>query len=178
MSERINHSPEHQTHTPEHHVETPELSREQARHEHQEQIHKIRGKAHKHAKAAHEVRPDEPSGHDTPHHYVTSELKDMAYQRAITRVRRQLSPGARSFSKVIHQPAVDALSEATAKTIGRPSGILGGGILAFVGTTAYYYIARHYGYEYNFGIFLLLLAAGFAIGWIAEFFLRTMHGRR
>ncbi len=178
MSERMPKNHEVHSHSPEHHVKTPELSREGARHEHQEHIGEIRAKAAEQSKAAHEIAPDEPSNHHTPHHYVTAELKDMAYQRAITRVRRQLSPAARSFSKVIHQPAVNALSEATAKTIGRPSGILGGGILALAGTTAYYYIAKHYGYEYNFGVFLLLLAAGFAVGWIAEFLLRTMHGRR
>ncbi len=178
MAEKLHHSTEHHQHSPEHHVKTPELTKEQSRHTQQERIDEIRHTATEQAKQASDVRLDEPTDHDTPQHYVTAELKDMAYQRAITRVRRQLSPVARNFSKVIHQPAVDALSEATAKTIGRPSGILGGGILALAGTTIYYYIAKHYGYEYNFGIFLLLLAAGFAVGWLAEFLVRTMHGHK
>ncbi len=178
MAEKLHHSPEHQVHTPEHHVKTPELSHEQTRHHHQEHLGEIRHKATEQAKASHEVRLEETSDHDTSHQYVTGELKDMAYQRAITRVRRQLTPGQRSFSKVIHQPVVDAVSEATAKTIGRPSGILGGGLLALAGTTAYYYITKHYGYDYNYGVFLLLVAAGFVVGWLAEFLLRTMHGHK
>jgi hypothetical protein len=98
----------------------------------------------------------------------TRELKEMAYQRLLTRARRHMSPYSRVMSRVIHQPVVDSISEVTAKTVGRPSGILGGGLVALAGTSAYYYIAKHYGYNYNSFVFLLLLVIGFMLGWTIE----------
>lgn len=104
--------------------------------------------------------------HDEVH--ANRELKEMAYQRLLTRARRHMSPYSRLMSHVIHQPVVDKISEAASRSVGRPSGILGGGLVALLGTTAYYYIAKHYGYNYNSFVFLLLLVCGFIIGWTLE----------
>jgi hypothetical protein len=100
--------------------------------------------------------------------YINRELKQVTLRREIQHIQRNLPPVQRTLSKVIHQPAVRAVSEATGKTISRPSGLLGGGIVAFLGTTGYFYLAQHVGMAYNYFIVVLLLISGFALGLILE----------
>jgi hypothetical protein len=95
-------------------------------------------------------------------------LKQITLRRELQQIRRQLPRAVRAFSQVIHQPAVRAISEAASRTVSRPSGLLGGGVLAFTGTTIYLYLARHIGFTYNYLVFLLLLAGGFVLGLLAE----------
>jgi hypothetical protein len=95
---------------------------------------------------------------------VTDELRSVAKKRILTRVQKDLSTPERALSKVIHQPAVDAVSDLGARTVGRPTGILTGSILAFTGSLLTLYICKHYGYNYNFLLFALLFSAGFPIG--------------
>lgn len=109
--------------------------------------------------------------------YVNKELRTMALQRTMLRVRKQLNPADRLLSKAIHNPAVEKLSEVGSKTVGRPSGLLGGGLAAAIGTTVYYYAARHYGYEYNFSVFLVLVAAGFIAGLAVEFISKLFRNK-
>ncbi|MDQ3123731.1 MAG: hypothetical protein M3Q14_03565 [bacterium] len=183
MAERLNHHPEQ--------IHSPELSKEQdkevhkprhehhkpVRHEHADQIEVIR------AKAEHEAEKHKT---DLEHHtnlsheaekpmFINRELKSMAYQRTMKRVRRHLPLPARAFSKVIHQPAVEATSEAIGKTVARPSGVLAGGISAFIGSSIFLWISRHYGYEYNFLLFALLFAGGFFVGLLIEAVIRTLR---
>lgn len=112
-----------------------------------------------------ESRPDE---HEPSSSYVNKELRAMALQRTMIRVRKQLNPADKLMSKVIHIPVVEKISETASKTVARPSGLLGGGLLAVVGTTVYYYLSRRFGYEYNFSAFLVLVSFGFLAGLAIE----------
>ena len=117
------------------------------------------------ARSRHEILPRlEEQPESAVPTFVNRELKDMAYQRLLTRARKQLGAGGRLVSRIIHQPVVDVLSTAAARTVGRPPALLGAGLVGFAGSTAYYYLTRHFGYSYSFTVFLLLLAAGFAAG--------------
>lgn len=151
---------------------------EHAKH-HQEKLEHIRAKAEKAAESTETVKHRSHEQEDTSHKpadaFVNKELKELAYARTLARVRHQLSPIGRFTSKVIHQPAVNAVSEFTGKTVGRPSGLLGGGLVAFIGTTVYFYITKHYGYEYSFTVFLVLLIGGFISGWLFEMFYRLLR---
>ncbi len=99
---------------------------------------------------------------------VNRELKDITLKRELNNVRRKLPARKRALSKVIHQPKVRAVSEAAGKTVSRPSGLLGGGLVAFLGTSSYLYLARHMGFEYNSFVFLALFAGGFIFGLLLE----------
>jgi flagellar biosynthesis GTPase FlhF len=142
-----------------------------------EKIEQIRLTANEQAKSAeqilHESKHSSSEQEDEPA-IISHEIKQIAYQRLLKRTRRHLSPYSRTMSKVIHQPVVDAVSEGLSKTVGRPSGIIGGGLVALVGTSIYYYISHHYGYSYNSFIFLLLMLLGFVLGWIAEVFYKLI----
>src|ERR1035438_8853730 len=50
-------------------------------------------------------------------------LKAQTLNLTLQKTRQQLSKPQKAFSKVIHQPQVDAISEATSKTIARPMGL-------------------------------------------------------
>jgi hypothetical protein len=100
--------------------------------------------------------------------YINHELKDLAYRRTMSRVRTRLSSPEKLFSRMVHAPVVDEVSEFAATTIARPSGILGGSIFALLGSAFVLYLAKHYGFEYNFLLFGLLFSGGFVIGILIE----------
>jgi translation elongation factor EF-G len=142
-----------------------------------EELEQIRSYAEHEAKSAEEMLQEasrESQDQENEPTFITHELKEIAYQRLLKRARRHLPTYSRAMSKVIHQPIVDTLSEATAKTVGRPSGIIGGGLLALVGTSIYYYLAKHFGYSYNSFVFLLLMVVGFVLGWSIEVTLKML----
>lgn len=109
--------------------------------------------------------------------FIDRALKLHTLRRELQNIQRRESPAARTFSKVIHQPAVRAVSETAGKTVSRPSGLLGGGVLAFIGTSLYLYAARYYGFEYNYFVFLVLFAAGFGAGLLLEAFMRLIPSK-
>lgn len=101
------------------------------------------------------------------------QAKQTAYKQTMSSVRRHLPKSERRFSKVIHQPAVQAISEFSSKTVARPSGFLAGGLAALVGSSLLLWTARHYGFTYNFTTFAVLFVAGYLVGVLAELLIRT-----
>ena len=108
---------------------------------------------------------------------INRELKSITLRRELQQVRRKLPAPQRVLSRVIHQPVVRAASEAAGKTISRPSGLLGGGFMAFLGTSAYLYFTKHIGVQYNYLVFALLFVGGFIIGLILEFIVWALTAR-
>jgi len=109
--------------------------------------------------------------------HINRELKGITLRRELQQLRRQLPAPQRALSKFVHQPIIRAVSEGAAKTVSRPSGLLGGGLVAFMGTSGYLYLARHQGFTYNYAVFLVLFVGGFALGLILEFFVHLVTSR-
>jgi hypothetical protein len=109
---------------------------------------------------------------------IGPDLKKSTFNKEIRHIRRKLNKTDRLGSRIIHQPIVRTVSEASSKTITRPSGLLGGGLVAFLGTTTYLYLAKHIGLTYNYSVFLFLLVIGFVLGLIAETLVHVFKGRR
>ncbi len=105
------------------------------------------------------------------------ELKMDAYKRTMQKIRKHLNPAERSFSRLVHQKTIDSLSNLGSKTIARPSGLLGAGLVSFAGSTLLLYSAKHYGFRYNFFVFFLLFAIGFGLGIVLEFAARIVKRR-
>jgi hypothetical protein len=103
-----------------------------------------------------------------------TEMKGQNYTKTLGRIRQRLSAPERALSKAMHSKVVDSTSEVLGKTAARPSGILGGGISALLGSSVLLYMAKKYGFEYNFFIFFVLLATGFALGVFAELLIRLI----
>ena len=190
MSETFKHQVERLEHekslpSPEKHQELPEHAEKlrQSQEAHQESLVGAREKVAELAKAEHETlrqesaettenRDDHYAGH------INSELKSVTLNRELSNIRKKLKGSERLLSKAIHQPVIRVVSEVGGRTISRPSGLLGGGILAFIGTTAYLYITKHVGLTYNYGMFLVLFAGGFALGIILELVLHIALSKK
>lgn len=142
-----------------------------SRHEHKDNLEKIRSKVEsesKHTKESASKHKHDKKETERPV-LINKELKGIAYQRTLKRTRSKLPAPARAFSRIVHQPAIEAVSEVAGKTIARPSGVLAGGIFAFLSSSAFLWIARHYGYEYNYLLFALFFVGGFIVGIGVEF---------
>ena len=99
---------------------------------------------------------------------INRELKHITLQRELSQLQRKLPLPQRLLSRTIHQPIVRTVSEAGAKSLTRPSGLLGGGLIAFLGSSSYLYLAKHIGFTYNYVVLWLLFVAGFIFGLVIE----------
>lgn len=167
MSEHLRNNPETAPATPEVTVERPKVAEQNG----SEQAARI-----EHAKAAVAAEassaelthlPQDPVD-DRPQ-LVDKAVKLFRMRRNLSHVQSKLKPTEKGFSKLIHQPLVSRVSESAAKTVNRPSGMLGGGIAAFVGSLLYLYLAHRIGFTYNYLLFLLFFAGGFLLGLAFEY---------
>jgi hypothetical protein len=128
-------------------------------------------------KATHEQPKQDPfervtaeleASQPAPANIIDAQLKQITARQEIKNLQRKEKAPVRSFSKLIHAPIVRQASEVAGQTVSRPSGLLGGGAVALLGTSGYLYLANHMGFPYNYGVFLALFAGGFALGLIIE----------
>ncbi|MCA9332373.1 hypothetical protein KDA00_00700 [Candidatus Saccharibacteria bacterium] len=138
-----------------------------------EHVEHIKSKVETHAVSGKEFTVGERESVSHGHHHPNQkELKTDAYQKTLKNVRRRLSKPDKLLSKVIHNKTVESVSEVGGKTIARPSGILGGGLCALLGSAFLLYMSSHYGFEYNYFVFFMLFAGGFFVGMFGELLLR------
>ncbi len=185
MSEKHPHSPEHQA---EKLLEIEQQPRIEA-HSHNEshesepslerpQVEQIRSQIEQQAAPAEDLKPAEKhETSDRDHHplMLNKHLKDTAYDRTMVRVQKKLALPDRALSKLIHSPLIDKPAEVAGKTIARPSGMLGGALFSLIGTSLVLWLARKYGYEYNYLIALLTFAAGIVLGLLVEGIYRLLR---
>lgn len=104
--------------------------------------------------------------------------EDVSFKATMKEVRSQMSAPSRTFSKVIHNKAVEKVSEGVGSTIARPNAILTGAIFAFILTLGVYLVAKNLGYPLS-GFETI---AAFILGWVLGIsydFLKVMvTGRR
>lgn len=150
---------------------THEKSQNEVHHEHAEHIEHIRANIeHEAAKAEIAKEQLESSNEQQPehHHYATKKIKSDQYKKTLANVRQELPKNQQKFSSFVHQPVIERVSEVGAKTLARPSGILGGALFALIGSLVITYIARHIGFEVPNTIFAALFLFGFLFGLFIE----------
>lgn len=104
---------------------------------------------------------------------VDKDVAKILSNQALLNIRRKLPKREKILSKIIHQNAVDVISEKTANTIARPSGLLGGAILAFIGSLGYLIFVKYVGITYNYLLFFGFFISGFILGLIIEFIIKA-----
>jgi hypothetical protein len=187
MSEHVR--PRHEAHKPhenlveqEHHERVRkhhEAAAEHAKRERSEaNLAKLREMADAEAVSAVQTRESEPESPAETSFGAHHALKTNAFDQSMKRIRRKLPAPARAFSKVAHNDVVETISSVGAQTIARPSGLLGGSLCAFIGSASLLYAAKHYGFRYNYLVFVLLFAGGFMIGSLLELLIWLARGRR
>lgn len=139
----------------------------------------IRNTVEQEAVSGLEFSPAEHQKQPNSHHHgtVTRELRTMTFKRALVRLQKRQTKPDKVLSKFIHQGAVDVASEALGKTIARPSGLIGGGLLALLSTTVLLFTARHYGFRYNYLVFFCTFAIGMLVGQICEMAVKLLRRR-
>lgn len=153
----------------------------QAKHESEDSLESIRSSIEKESAKAEIEKPGREASEEESKvrpTIIDRTLKGKAYQKELHRVRSHLSKPQKSLSKFIHAPVVEKVSEVSGKTVARPSGLLGGGLVAFLGTLALVIMTRYYGYEYNFFVFIALLIGGFFLGLLLELIIRAVVSSR
>lgn len=93
---------------------------------------------------------------------ITKKQKAAEYKKTMAAIRSEMSPPARTFSKVIHNPVVEKTSDIVGGTIARPNALLAGSTTAFVTVAVVYIIAKQYGYVLSGSESI----AAFVIGWL------------
>lgn len=118
----------------------------------------------------------EPSA--APTGKATQKQKDAEYKKTLKSIQSEMTPQARTFSKVIHNPAVEKTSEVVGKTIARPTSILSGSLTAFILVTCVYLIANIYGYALSGSETIIAFILGWAIGLIVDYMRALFSGGR
>ncbi len=168
MSEQLPASPEQTVETPIVTTERPKAA-EYSNAEKAEHIHEAQAAVAAESSTSEQpVVPQDPKP-DHGVHLIDKAGKRLRLHKNLTQVQNRLKPTEKAFSKVIHQPLVSRVSDSAAKNVTRPSGLLGGGIVAFIGSLTYLYLARHVGFTYNYLFFLIFFIGGFALGVLAEY---------
>lgn len=109
----------------------------------------------------------------------TPKERKRAYKHEMRQVQAQLSPGARTFSKVVHNSAVETTSDVAEKTVLRPSVLIGGAVVGILLGGLIYYSAHHYGYPIPSWSLVFFLVIGGLLGVIIEFLLKaTQVGKK
>ncbi len=108
---------------------------------------------------------------------TTKQLKQQAYRSTIKKAQSRLKGPEKSFSKVIHNPKIEKVSEVAAKTVARPSGFLLGSISAFITSLVVLYISKRSGFTYNYLLFVLVFVGGYLLGVLVELVLRPLRRR-
>lgn len=191
MSEKAPQSPEHvpQPITPEH-GSSAEKRAEKASHEPE---HNTTDKLESLSKAREAVQHEALSGKDVAienrsenrsssvQPIINHELKQHMFERTLVQVRKRLPLPKRQFSKLVHSKPVEMISAAGEKTVARPAGLLGGSLLALIGSSLVLYFARQSGYRYNYLLFIVLFVAGYLVTTVLEIlgslFKRQKHQR-
>lgn len=129
----------------------------------QKHVESLQARAEAQAISGKEVSQVENHAKDETHSFgITRELKQDAYNRTLKKIQGNLGTSDRIFSKVVHQPVIEKVSNGLAKTIARPSAFLGGSLGALLGSAILVYMSRHYGFSYNYAA----VFATFVIGYI------------
>lgn len=180
MSEQLrsheqHHTPEVQDNTPDRLAEVEKRAHE-SHHEHAEQIEQIRAKIEHEAASAEKHHDEQPHNERQPlHHHITKRIKAEQYKQTLKQVQAHLPKREKQFSKVIHQPTIEAISEVGAKTIARPHGIISGALFALIGSFTVLAIARHVGFEVPNSIFAILFVLGYLLALLIEIIVRLVH---
>lgn len=99
------------------------------------------------------------------------------FEHTMKSLQTRLSPATRSFSRVIHSPAVEKTSEVLEKTVMRPSVINGALWTAVVVQGFLYFTARYYGFTLSGSEIIISLLAGGLLGIVLEGIWRSVKHR-
>lgn len=182
------HSPEHRRHTvgsKEHYQgASRRLEQHHPSNEHSsaERAHKALAEASKEALSHTEYdRESTASKQETESRgspTLTKKGLQQSFNKTMSQTQTHMSAPARIFSKVIHMPAVEKVSDIVGSTVARPDAILSGSIFAFAVTLVIYAIAKYVGFEITGTVAMASFVAGWLVGILFDMLHGLFRGRR
>lgn len=127
-------------------------------------------------KERHDTRPPTAERQEQPH-TISHELREQAFTRNMADVQKRMSAPSRTFSKFIHNHAVEDTSEVIGKTIARPTSVLYGSMCAFAILLVVYLLAKHNGFALSGSEFIGLFIVGWLLGLLIDFFRHMITGK-
>ena len=152
-----------------------EASQEQlkkARHEALNQAREIAQERKENKIKTNEVSPEKKRRGPT-----SKQERKAAFDKTMTEIQSEMSPASRTFSKVIHNPAVEKSSEVIGNTVARPNAILSGSAAAFILTAGIYLVAKHFGYSLSGTETIATFVLGWVIGLIYDYIRVIIFGK-
>jgi hypothetical protein len=116
--------------------------------------------------------------HKQPIKKATKDQRKAAYKKTLKAIQKEMNPAERAFSKVIHNPVVEATSEVAGKTVARPAALLAGSLTALILTTLVYIVAKYYGYVLSGFEWIATFIIGWAIGLIIDWIRVEILGKK
>lgn len=146
---------------------------DEARHE---ALEHARSVEHEKTEAERQERETSPAERRQKH--IGKLERDASFNATMKDIQTHMSTPSRAFSKVIHNKAVEKISDVSATTIARPNAILSGAIFAFVLTLTVYLIAKNLGYQLSGFEPIGAFALGWMIGVLYDFLKVMITGRK
>lgn len=144
--------------------------------------HELEGARHEAKAALKEKQDEQPARSERETGEVrkapTRRDKNAKFDAIMQDAQSQMSPTERAFSKVIHNPLVEKVSDVGAKTVARPNAILTGSMMAFALVLSVYLIARHYGYPLSGTETIVAFVFGWILGLMFDYFKAMFTGGR
>jgi hypothetical protein len=84
-------------------------------------------------------------------------------------IQSEMSVAGRTFSKVIHHPAIERFSDAMASSAARPNAVLAGSMAATFLTLFVFIVAKQYGYRLSGFETIGTFFVGWALGLLYDY---------
>ncbi|MDO4781182.1 MAG: hypothetical protein Q4A34_02230 [Candidatus Saccharibacteria bacterium] len=115
---------------------------------------------------------------ERPQRGPTKAERKKSFNRTMVAVQSQMSAPSRTFSKIIHNPIVEKVSDTAGRTVARPNAILSGSLSAFTLTIIIYTIAQMNGYPLSGAESIAAFVIGWIIGIVIDYIRITYRGGR
>lgn len=109
---------------------------------------------------------------------ISKKQQNESYNRTIKRVQSELPLPARAFSKIIHNRAIENISDFIGATIARPNAVLSGSIIAFALTLITYTVSKTIGYKLSGFETIAAFIIGWLLGIIYDYFKVLITGKK
>lgn len=112
------------------------------------------------------------------HRPLNKREKNVSFDTTMREARSQMPAASRVFSSIIHNPAVEKISDVAGGTIARPNAILSGSVFAFLFTLVIYLTARYYGYPLSGTETIAAFLLGWIVGLIIDYLRLIVFGKK
>lgn len=129
------------------------------------------------AKAEKETERSDPSPAERRKGPISKQEREKAFAKTMDEVQSHMSAPSRTFSKIIHNKAVEKTSEVVGNSVARPNAILSGAVCSFVLVLVTYLVARAYGYQLSGTETIAAFGLGWVIGLVYDYFRLLIIGK-